>query len=135
MAARAQTVDTRPFYFSSGLGTRLCPAMISFSGVSLPFVDTVVHLGHILSFDNSDTADILFKACDRKANLMLHTFSAADPLVKSCLFKLYCLSLYACSLWNLSCHSALLKFPSITFFDASGISHVIAILEFCTLWL
>ena len=27
------------------------------------------------------------------------------PLVKSCLFKLYCLSLYGCSLWNLSCHS------------------------------
>ena len=46
---------------------------------------------------------ILFKACDlvRKANLLLHTFSAADPLVKSCLFKFYCLSLYSCSLWNL----------------------------------
>ena len=87
--------------------SHLCPAIISFSGVSLPFTDTVVHLGHILSFDNSDTADILFKARDlvRKANLMLHTFSAADPLVKSCLFKFYCLSLYGCSLWNLSCHS------------------------------
>ena len=44
--------------------SQLCPAIISFSGVSLPFMDTVVHLGHILSFDNSDTADILFKACD-----------------------------------------------------------------------
>ena len=64
---------------------------------------------------------------------MLHTFSAADPLVKSCLFKLYCLSLYGCSLWNLSCHSLCsMKSPSITFFDASGISHVIAILGFCT---
>ena len=71
------------------------------------YYDTVVHLGHILSFDNLDTADILFKARDlvRKANLMLHTFSAEDPLVKSCLFKFYCLSLYGCSLWNLSCHS------------------------------
>ena len=28
-----------------------------------------------------------------------------DPLVKSCLLKFYCLSLYGCSLWNLSCHS------------------------------
>ena len=53
--------------------SHLCPAIISFSGVSLPFTDTVVHLGHILSFDSSDTADILFKARDlvRKANLML----------------------------------------------------------------
>ena len=36
----------------------------------------------MLSADHSnlDTADILFKACDlvRIANLMLHTFSAAD---------------------------------------------------------
>ena len=45
------------------------------------------------------------KICVRKANLMLHTFSSADPLVKSCLLKFYCLSLYGCSLWNLSCHS------------------------------
>ena len=67
---------------------------------------------------------------------MLHTFSAADPLVKSCLFKLYCLSLYGCSLWNLSCHSLCsMKSPSITFFNASGISHVIAILGFCTSWI
>ena len=52
--------------------SHLCPAIISFSGVSLPFTDTVVHLGHILSFDNSDTADILFKARDlvRKANTL-----------------------------------------------------------------
>ena len=113
--------------------SHLCPAIISFSGVSLPFTDTVVHLGHTLSFDNSDTADILFKARDlvRKANLMLHTFSAADPLVKSCLFKFYCLSLYACGTSPVT-HSALLKFLSITFFNTSGISHVIAILGFCT---
>ena len=60
---------------------------------------------------------------------MLHTFSAADPLVKSCLFKLYCLSLYACSLWNLSCHSLCSIEVS---FDTSGIFHVITILGFCT---
>ena len=71
------------------------------------FVDTVVHLGHILSFDDADTADVLCKARDlvRKANLIMHTFSAADPSVKSCLLQFYCLSLYGCSLWNLSCHS------------------------------
>ena len=87
--------------------SHLCSAKMLFSGISLSFADTVVHLGHVLSFDNSDTADILCKARDlvRKANLMMHTFSAADPLVKSRLLQLYCLSLYGCSLWNLSCHS------------------------------
>lgn len=39
------------------------------------------------------------------ANLMLYTFSAADPSVKSRLLQTYCLSLYGCSLWNLSCQS------------------------------
>ena len=84
--------------------SHLCSAKMLFSGISLSFADTVVHLGHILSFDNSDTADILCKARDlvRKANLMMHTFSAAGPLVKSRLLQLYCLSLYGCSLWNLS---------------------------------
>ena len=87
--------------------SHLCSAIMLFSGVSLLFVDTVAHLGHMLRFDNSDTADILCKARDlvRKANLMLHTFSAADPSIKSRLLKFYCLSLYGCSLWNLSCHS------------------------------
>ena len=39
--------------------SHLCLAIISFSGVSLPFTDTVVQLGHILSFVKSDTADYL----------------------------------------------------------------------------
>ena len=41
----------------------------------------------------------------KKANLLLITFSAADSAVKTCLLKAYCLSLYGCALWNLSCTS------------------------------
>ena len=41
----------------------------------------------------------------KKANLMLITFSAADPAVKTRLLEAYCLSLYGCALWNLSCTS------------------------------
>ena len=37
--------------------SHLCSAKMLFSGISLSFADTVVHLGHVLSFDNSDTAD------------------------------------------------------------------------------
>ena len=66
-----------------------CSAIIRFSDVLLPFCDI--------------DADILSKAWDlvRKAYLMLYTFSAADPVVKSCLLQSYCLSLYSCSHWNL----------------------------------
>ena len=95
-------------------------AIISFSGVSL----LIVHLGHILSFDNSDNADILFKALDlvRKANLMLHTFSAADPLIS---FTAYLSMAAPCGIAPIT-HSALSSF------NAFGISHAIAILGFCT---
>ena len=37
--------------------------------------------------------------------MMLYTFSADDPVVKSRLLQAYCLSLYMCALWNLSCSS------------------------------
>ena len=50
----------------------------------------------------------------KKANLMLYTFSAADPVVKSRLLQSYCLSLYGCSLWDLSCasiHTAKMPVP------------------------
>ena len=84
-----------------------CSAIICFSGVRLPFCDVVVHLGQRLSFDLSDSDDILSKARDliRKANLMLYTFSVADPVFKSRLLQSFCLSLYGCALWNLSCFS------------------------------
>ena len=76
-----------------------------FSDNQLSFLDAVVHLGHHLSFDLSDTTDILHKTCElvKKSNLLLITFAAADPAVKSHLLESYCLSLCLCSLWNLSC--------------------------------
>ena len=71
----------------------------------LPFVDSVVHLGHTLRYDLNDSDDIFVCLCDfiKKANCMLHTFLAVDPLVKIKLFQPYCLSLYDSSLWKLSC--------------------------------
>ena len=81
------------------------PAIIKFYGVYLLFVNVVLHLGHYLSYDLFDSVDIPTKTRDlvKKANLMLYTFSAADPVVKTHLFQSYCLSLYGCTLWNRSC--------------------------------
>ena len=80
-----------------------CSANICFFDAALPFCDVVVHLGHLLCHDLSDSDDILSKARDliRKANLMIYTFSAADSVVKSCLLQSYCLSLYDSALWKL----------------------------------
>ncbi len=78
---------------------------LSITVPSCKFVDVVLYLGHHISFDLSDSADILSKTCDlvKKPNLMLFTFSVASPAVKSRLFQCYYLSLYGSSFWNLSC--------------------------------
>ena len=47
------------------------------------------------------------KDLNRKANFVLCTFKSADPFVKCFLIKAYCLSLYDCTLWSLSCKSLL----------------------------
>ena len=78
---------------------------ISLDGVDLKFNNTVMHLGHLLSYNLDDTPDIIrvTKDLNRKANFVLCTFKSADLFVKCFLIKAYCLSLYDCTLWSLSC--------------------------------
>ena len=80
-----------------------CLDRIYFCNQFLPFSDTVIHLGHLLSYDLSDKADIVSKTRDflRKANLVLHNFSCCDPLSQTYLLRSFCLSLYGCALWRL----------------------------------
>ena len=56
--------------------------------------------------DESDVTRVIKDLC-RKANCILYTFKFLDPVIKTFLFKSYCLSLYGCILWSLS--SASLK--------------------------
>ena len=74
-------------------------------GSSLPFADSLLHLGHTLRYDLNDSDDIIGKTHDmiRKANCRLNTLSATDVLTKPKLFQSYFLSLYGSALWNLSC--------------------------------
>ena len=64
----------------------------------------MTHLGHILSENLDDSADIIRETrhllC--KANYTLCTFSFADPFVRCSLIKSFCLSLYGAQLWDLS---------------------------------
>ena len=45
------------------------------------------------------------KDLNKKANSILCTFRSADPVVKTYLIKMYCLSLCDCHLWSLSSKS------------------------------
>ena len=75
-----------------------------FQNVTLKYMDAVKHLGHILHYKLDDGPDIVhaIKDVNKKANSMLYTFRSADPVVKTFLIKMYCLSLYGCHTWSLS---------------------------------
>ena len=79
----------------------------SFCGTLVPFLNSVVHLGHILQYDMDDCDDILQASSDLvcRSNRMLQTFTGVYPFVKTKLLNAFCLSLYGSSLWKLSCKS------------------------------
>ena len=64
---------------------------ILFNNTKLCYVDSVMHLGHILTYNLDDREDIIrvTKDINRKANLIVCKFHVADPFV----IKSYCLSL------------------------------------------
>ena len=59
---------------------------------------------YILHYKLDDGPDIVraIKDLNKKANSMLYPFRSADPVVKTFLIKMYCLSLYGCHTWSLS---------------------------------
>ena len=73
-----------------------CKDCINFGGIALDFMDTITHLGHVLSYNLDDTSDIIrvMKDMTRKANFV----QCAFPF-----FKQFCLSMYGSTLWYLSC--------------------------------
>ena len=81
-----------------------CDELFLFCGSKLSFTKEVTHLGHILTQDLDDSADISRAIRDliSKANHILCTFSFVDPFIICTLIKSYCLSLYGFQLWNLS---------------------------------
>jgi hypothetical protein len=64
-----------------------------------------LHLGHMLTNDLDDTADIT-RRCNsftRQTNNLLCQFSTLDSLTINRLFTPFCSSHYGCELWNLQC--------------------------------
>lgn len=74
------------------------------NGQPIEYVDKWSHLGHIISNDLSDTADILQRrnVMAGQINNVLCYFGKLDYSVKIKLLKTYCSSLYGSVLWDLS---------------------------------
>ena len=78
----------------------LIPLHHTFNGLKLHLSQSAKHLGHILSYNLSDSEDIIRVKKDlvRKASCMLYS-SSCSSLVKIKLLSRVCLSLYGSALW------------------------------------
>ena len=77
------------------------PPVIRFQNVTLKYMDAVKIILHHKLDDGPDIVRAI-KDLNKKAISMLYTFRSADPVVKTFLIKMYCLSLYGCHTWSLS---------------------------------
>jgi len=73
-------------------------------GTRLSFVDKCMHLGHVLTSDLDDKAEVLHKrnSVCAKVNSVLCHFYKCTPLIKLKLLRAYCSDFYGSTLWNLS---------------------------------
>lgn len=81
-----------------------CPTEIppvKLCGVSLELVTSFKYLGHILTSDLKDDADIERerRALSMRANMIARRFARSSKDVKITLFRAYCTSFYTCGLW------------------------------------
>ena len=73
-------------------------------GSVIDFVDEWPHLGHIISSNGNDRADIMSKrnVLCQQINNVLCFFRGRDPITKLALMKAYCSSFYGAVLWDLA---------------------------------
>ncbi|KAL0870385.1 hypothetical protein ABMA27_005395 [Loxostege sticticalis] len=81
-----------------------CPGnvpAVKLYGVPLQRVEQFKYLGHILTVDLKDQADMdrERRALSVRANMIARRFARCSGEVKVTLFRAYCTSLYTCSLW------------------------------------
>ena len=76
--------------------------VIRLSGRPLCFVDEFTYLGHIISSDRSDDADIMSqnrKLCAR-GNMIIRKFKFCSMDTKCTLFRAFCCGIYGMALWH-----------------------------------
>ena len=77
-------------------------AVVNLNDVAIDIVDSEKYLGHIISSDLSDKADIhnQMRCLYVRANMIMRKFSGCSNSVKISLVKAYCSNIYCCSLWT-----------------------------------
>ena len=78
-----------------------CPS-IYLSGEKLIHVESFTYLGHVISIDFKDDADIRreIRSLSARGNTLIRKFKSCTSEVKCNLFKTFCYSLYCCGLWS-----------------------------------
>ena len=70
-------------------------------GDALPYTESYKYLGHIISSNLADDADIMkqTRALYARANTIIRKFSSTSLSTKLLLFRAYCIPIYGCQLW------------------------------------
>ena len=84
-------------------GSKSVSPTFTIGGSGIENVDQWPHLGHIISTNFNDQADILHRrnCFIGQVNNVLCTFGKLDSYIMNRLFKVYCSSFYGCELWDL----------------------------------
>ena len=88
--------------FKAGTKSYLTGPPVTLCGSHLNRVDRFKYLGHWVSDDLSDNADIERerRALSVRCNMLARRFARCSSQVKITLFKAYCQTFYTCSLWT-----------------------------------
>ena len=104
------------------------PVNISLGDTVLTVTQSVKYLGHIITNNLSDEADIVDKirGLYGRSNMLLRKFYFCSDHVKNKLFMTYCNNIYLCSLW-VKCRKI--------YICVILLSHTITHFGFCTVYL
>ena len=101
ISTNADVKKTKTKVLSFGVTGQHSPILLGDS--PLPFVKEWVHLGHVISTDESTCPDMLLKK--RELNGKIHglkqEFGSLEPTVFIKLVRIFLLHLYGCTLWDL----------------------------------
>ena len=104
-ASKSKCIYFRPQRLKA-LSNLVTPVFV-IGGNAIENVHQWLHLGHVITIDRSDTADIVRRrgVMIGQINNLLCRFPLVDSHVKNILFKYYCNSHFGSQLWDLCCNN------------------------------
>jgi hypothetical protein len=93
-------------YYDNNIGNNNEDMSISFNDIVIQSTKQEKHLGHVIGPNSMES---LIQECTRdfysKVNHVIAQISRANTQIKYKLFKSFCMPLYGCQIWDLSCKS------------------------------